>query len=86
MNKRAILVSLDPDNLVRLRAQTRSVGCRSVSEMLDRLIRETRTSSPEKDSSVRSVVGTIEIDGSDQNLSSADAAIRVLFSAALSKP
>ncbi len=83
MNKQAISVSLDPDNLVWLRAQTRSTGCRSVSEMLDRLIREARPSGQGKDSSVRSVVGTIEIAESDPGLASADAAIRALFSTAL---
>lgn len=83
MNKQALSVSLDPDNVVWLRAQTRSTGCRSVSELLDRLIREARTGSQEKTSSVRSVVGRIKIAISDPDLSSADAAIRELFSTAL---
>lgn len=84
MNKQAISVSLDPDNVVWLRAQTRSTGCRSVSELLDRLIREARTGSQERIPSVRSVVGRIKIAVSDPGLSSADAAVRELFSAALS--
>ncbi len=79
MNKRAISVTLDPGNLVWLRAQTVSSGCRSISEALDRLIREARTGSTEKSALIRSVVGTLQIAESDPDLSTADAAIRELF-------
>ena len=85
MNKQAISVSLDPDNLVWLRTQTRSTGCRSVSELLDCLIREVRTSSQGQDSPVRSVVGTIEITESDLDLCSADAAIMAWLKRMLSE-
>ncbi len=79
MNKQAISVTLDPSNLVWLRAQTVSSGYRSVSETLDRLIHEARTGSTEKSTLIRSVVGTIQIAESDPDLSTADAAIRELF-------
>lgn len=85
MNKQAISVSLDPSNLLWLRAQAVSLGCRSVSEMLDRLIREARASSRGQDETIRSVVGTIQIAESDPSLSTADAAIRALFPVALSR-
>jgi hypothetical protein len=85
MNKQAISVSLDPSNLLWLRAQAASSGCRSVSEMLDRLIREARTSGRGQDSTMRSVAGTIRIAETDPNLSTADSAVRALFSAALSR-
>jgi hypothetical protein len=78
MNKQAISVTLDPSNLVWLRAQTVSSGYRSVSETLDRLIHEARTGSTEKSTLIRSVVGTIQIAESDPDLSTADAAIREL--------
>ena len=79
MNKQAISVTIDPGNLVWLRAQTVSSGCRSVSEMLDRLINEIRTSRKGKSDTIRSVVGTIQIAESDPDLSTADAAVRALF-------
>ena len=83
MNKKAISVSLDPSNLMWLRAQVVSSGCRSVSEILDRLIREARTNNSEQDATTRSVVGTILIAESDPTLSTADAAIRAIFTASL---
>jgi len=85
MNKQAISVSLDPGNLLWLRAQAASSGCRSVSEMLDRMIREARTNGRMQDESIRSVVGTIRIAESDPSLCTADSAVRALFSAALGR-
>lgn len=79
MNKQAISVTLDSSNLLWLRTQVAASGCRSVSEMLNRLIHEARTNGRGRSETVRSVVGTIQIAESDPNLSSADAAIRTLF-------
>jgi len=79
MNKQAISVTLDPSNLLWLRAQAASSGCRSVSELLDRLIRDVRTSEKGQSETVRSVVGTIRIAESDPDLSTADTVIRALF-------
>lgn len=86
MNKRAISVTLAPNNLLWIRAKAASSGCRSVSEMLDRLIYEARTSDRRQDESMRSVVGTIRIAESDPDLSTADAAVRALFATVLSQP
>lgn len=78
MNKQAISVTLDPSNLIWLRAQTTASGSRSLSETLDRLILEARKSGKAKNI-IRSVVGTIQIAELDPDLSTADAAIRTLF-------
>jgi hypothetical protein len=85
MNKQAISVTLDPDNLLWLRAQTLSHGRRSISEMLDCLIREARTEGKSQASPARSVVGTVRIAESDPTLDTADAAVRAFFSAALDR-
>lgn len=79
MNKQAISVTLDPGNLVWLRAQTIVAGCRSVSEVLDRLVHDARTGGQERQNPVRSVVGTLEIADIDPDLTTADAAVRALF-------
>ena len=57
-----------------------------MSEMLNRLIYEARTSGRGQDESLRSVVGTIRIAESDPDLSTADAAVRALFATVLSQP
>jgi len=54
-----------------------------VSEMLNRLIYEARTSGRRQGESMRSVVGTIRIAESDPDLSTADAAVRALFAPGL---
>lgn len=79
MNKQAISVTLDPSNLVWLRAQTIVAGYRSVSEVLDRLVHDARTGGQERQNPVRSVVGTLQIADIDPDLSTADAAVRALF-------
>lgn len=85
MNKQAISVTLDPSNLVWLRAQTIVAGCRSVSEVLDRLVHEARTGGQERPRAVSSVVGTVEIAEMDPDLSTADAAVRAFFSSSASR-
>ena len=79
MPKRAVSVTLESDNLLWLRGQAQGAPKRSLSEILDRLVTEARTSGRVHESAVRSVVGSILIPDSDPDLSSADAAIRSLF-------
>jgi hypothetical protein len=79
MTKRAISVTLDDDNLVWLRGQSRAARHRSVSETLDRLIGEARIGGRGADASSRSVRGTIHILSRDPSLARADAVIRALF-------
>lgn len=76
MTKKAISVTLDRENLLWLRAQAASQGCRSLSQMLDRLIAEARKS---RTRPPQSVVGTVRIAESDSDLSEADATLITLF-------
>lgn len=84
MAKQPVSVTLDEDNLLWLRGQTRARGHRSLSELLDRLVTEARATGDAAAS--RSVVGTIDIDASDPDLTSADAMIRSVFDATVSRP
>ena len=79
MTKQAISVTLNQDNLVWLRGQTRAARHRSVSETLDRLIAEARTGGRRSEASIRSIKGTISISRDDPSLVRADAAVRALF-------
>jgi hypothetical protein len=82
MSKQAISVTLSAENLVWLRARTVALGRRSVSDTLDGLVSEAR--GRERGLiAARSVAGTLRIAGDDPDLSTADAAVRDLFSASL---
>lgn len=83
MNKQAISVSLDPGNLLWLKAQKARGRQRSLSAVLDGLIAEARETARGHREGVRSVQGTISIAASDPDLHSADAAVRALFEASL---
>ena len=84
MSKRAISVTLHSDNLAWLKARAGAVGARSVSDLLDQLVAEARRATP--GGSVRSVVGTIDIDASDPLLNGADDVLRMLVDASLKRP
>jgi hypothetical protein len=84
MNKRAISVTLQSDNLTWLKARAGAVGARSVSELLDQIVGEARRAAP--GGNIRSVVGTIDIDSSDPLLTDADDVLRVVFDASLKRP
>ena len=81
MGKRAISVTLDADNLMWLKGRAGAAGIRSVSELLDQIVSEARTSGHIGPS--RSVVGTIDLDASDPWLEGADDAVRGMFDASL---
>jgi hypothetical protein len=83
MNKAAISVTLDPDNLRWLRGRAAAEGLRSVSEFLNRLVTAARTRG--HSSGRRSVVGSIEIAPEDPALDTADQLIRGLFAASLGR-
>jgi hypothetical protein len=85
MNKRAISVTLAPENLLWLRGRTRATGHRSISDFLDRLVREARTSGTVSSAAARSVVGTVRIDENDPDLRKADAAVRAVLAASLGR-
>ena len=80
MSKKAISVTLQPENLLWLRGQTQASSRRSVSETLDALISEARAGARGRPEAIRSVVGSIRIQASDPGLTQADAAIRGLVS------
>lgn len=74
-------MTLESQNLLWLRGQVRASALRSVSEALDRLITEARTSGRGERSAIRSVVGTVRLPGDDPGLSTADERLRRLFPA-----
>jgi hypothetical protein len=80
MGKKAISVTLRPENLLWLRGQAHASSRQSVSETLDALISEARAGGLGRPGTVKSVVGSIRIRASDPALTQADAAIRRLFS------
>jgi hypothetical protein len=84
MTKRAISVTLHPDNLTWLKARAGAVGARSVSDLLDQLVADARRATP--GGRVRSVAGTIDIDASDPLLTGADDVLRMLVDASLTRP
>jgi hypothetical protein len=82
--KRAVSITLEESNLVWLKGRVGAQGARSISELVDRLVREARTQGSSH--AVTSVVGTIDISDSDPKLLGADAAIRALYQASLDRP
>lgn len=76
MNKQAISVTLQRENLLWLRSEVAVTGRRSVSQMLDHLVTEARRA---EKFAPRSVVGTVRLDPSDHDLKQADAVVRALF-------
>ena len=79
MSKKAISVTLRPENLLWLRGQAHASSRRSVSEMLDELIAEARAGARGRPDAIKSVVGSIRIQASDPGLARADGAIRGFF-------
>jgi hypothetical protein len=84
MAKQAISVTLEADNLTWLKGRAGAAGVRSVSELLDQLVRAARASGQTGPS--RSVVGTIDVDAGDPWLEGADDAMRSVFQASLGRP
>ena len=84
--KRAISVTIGEDNLLWLRGQAGASASGSVSEVIDRLIREARAGGRTDSAAIRSVVGTIDLPADDPDLAGADAYIRTLFDASLGRP
>ena len=84
MPKQAISITLEADNLTWLKGRVGAGDLRSVSELVDRLVTAARVSGQIGPS--RSVVGTIDVDPGDPLLEDADAAVRRMFDASLSRP
>jgi hypothetical protein len=83
MPKKALSVTLDVDNVLWLKGQM--AGRRSLSDVLDGIVRDARTGGLVSASSVRSVVGTIDL-GSDADLDAADEFVASQFARSLARP
>lgn len=77
-----VSVTLDEDNLLWLRGRLVAEERRSLSEMIDEILTEVRTSG-RRASPSRSVVGTVDIAASDPLLQEADTYIGRLFESSL---
>lgn len=86
MPKRAISLTLEESNLVWLRGQTSMTGARSLSHTVDHLITLARTAGLGTPRAVRSIAGTIDLDATDPQLTSANDAMRALFQESLARP
>jgi hypothetical protein len=84
MPKQAISVTLDADNLTWLKGRASAAGVRSISELLDQLVSAARSSG--RVGPPRSVIGTIDIAGSDPGLEGADDEVRSMVEASLRRP
>jgi hypothetical protein len=81
MPKKPLSVTLEEDNIVWLKGRALAGRQRSLSEALDTVVTAARTRGDAADA--RSVVGTVDIAGSDPALLGADAAVRAMFDAAI---
>jgi hypothetical protein len=79
MSKKAVSVTLRPDNLLWLRARVKASGIRSLSEALDGIITDARAGIGASAAEVRSVVGNARIPTSEKALSEAGAQVAALF-------
>lgn len=84
--RKAISITLSSDNLLWLKGQAAQSGRGSVSELLDRLVSEARSSGWADASAVRSVVGTVDLPDDDPGLETADAYVRGLFATSARQP
>jgi hypothetical protein len=84
--KRAISVTVDEDNLVWLKGQAGAISGGSVSEVIDRLVRDARMSGRTDAQAIRSVVGTIDLPPDDPDLAGADGYVRAMFERSLARP
>jgi hypothetical protein len=84
--KQAVSVTLRTENVLWLRGQAAASAKGSLSEVLDRLVSEARTSGRTDAGAIRSVAGTIELPEEDPLLEEADQYIRGMFAASLRRP
>ena len=84
--RKAISITLSEDNILWLRGQAARSVRGSVSEVLDRIVSDARTSGRIDPDALRSVVGTIDLPDDDPGLEKADEYIRTLFAASAQQP
>lgn len=83
MPKKAISVTLDAGNIVWLKGRAGASRVRSLSELLDQIVTAARAGDA---GPYRSVVGTIDIDAGDPDLTKADASVRAIFDRSAKRP
>jgi hypothetical protein len=79
MNKHALSVTLEPENLLWLKARVRARKLRSISAALDEVLSVARNAS----SPPRSVVGTVQLPHGEAGLERGGRELRALFEASL---
>ena len=84
--RKAISITLSAENLLWLRGQAARTAKGSVSEVLDDIVRQARSSGAATPESVKSVAGTIDLPDDDPDLEEADAYIRSVFAASARQP
>jgi hypothetical protein len=80
--KKAVSITLDADNLLWLKARAEATAKGSLSDVVDRLVREARLEG--RTDAIRSVVGTVDLPHGD--LDQADGYVRSLFDRSISRP
>jgi hypothetical protein len=84
--RKAVSVTLKTDNLLWLRAQASASARGSLSEVLDQLVTDARTSGRTDERAIRTVRGTIDLSEDDPMLEQADTFIRAQFDKSLRRP
>ena len=84
--KKAVSVTLGEENLLWLRGQAAASASGSLSDVIDRLVHDARTSGRTDAAAIRSVVGSIDLPADDPDLSAADGYVRALFDRSLRRP
>jgi hypothetical protein len=85
MTKKAVSLTLRPDNLLWLKTRVKVKGERSLSEALDQIITEARAGAGAGGAEIRSVVGNARIPTSDKALAEAGAHVAALFLASVGR-
>ncbi|PYR94348.1 MAG: hypothetical protein DMF84_05925 [Acidobacteria bacterium] len=80
--RKPISITIEADNLLWLKAQAAATSKGSVSDVVDRLVRDARLEG--RTGAIRSVVGTVDLPHGD--LDRADGYVRSLFDRSLSRP
>lgn len=83
--KHAISITVGRDNLLWLKGQAAARTDGNVSEIVNRLIAEARTSGQTDPAAIRSVAGTIDLPD-DESLAEADGYVRAMFERSLARP
>jgi hypothetical protein len=84
--RKAVSVTLKADNLLWLRAQASASARGSLSEVLDQLVTDARTSGRTDERAISTVRGTIDLPDDDPMLEEADTFIRAQFDKSLRRP